>query len=227
MHSNRSNGSFVAFVAIGFALTGCVSPGVRLSAIRWNTANVVQSQNGCESRSLRLASRSTSELHKLMKTMPALCPHELVGKWHGVNKGFGAAFAGIHQDVKVIRNCGARQSGNNILVEQVRVEDLECKGWRPKLDPKTCQPKTMGNFVVEVCGNSNGEPSKLVLNYGKAENPKLDPSRFLVDELVLIEPGLILGRARVRIGLVDLPVAYFVLSRARCETTACDENTSL
>ena len=79
----------------------------------------------------------------------------------------------------------------------------------------------MGNFVVETCSNECGK-RVLMLDYSKAENPTLDPSRFLLDELVTIEPGLLLGRARVQIGWLDLPVAYFVLSRESSQGTQCD-----
>ena len=156
-----------------------------------------------------------------MESQPAPEPSELVGTWYGVNKGYGAAMAGLHQDVKVFHACGTSVSGHNILVKQVAIEDLACKGWQPKLDRATGLPKQMGNFVVETCNNECGK-RKLQLNYSKAENPTLDPTRFLVDELVIIEPGLILGRARVKIGEMDLPVAYFVLTRDASKDSACD-----
>ena len=156
-----------------------------------------------------------------MDTQPAPEPSDLIGTWYGVNKGLGAAMAGLHQDVKVFHACGSGVSGHNILVKQVAVEDLACKGWRPKRDRATGLPKQMGNFVVETCNQECGN-GKLQLNYSQAENPTLDPSRFLVDELVVIEPGLLLGRARVKIGAMDLPIAFFVLTRDPTQNLACD-----
>ncbi len=170
-----------------------------------------------------MASRSPQELGQLMDSESAPSPDELIGTWYGVNKGYGAAMAGLHQDVKVFERCGAVVSGYNILVEQVAVEDLSCKGWRSKIDPKTCLPKTMGNFAVKVCKNECGK-LVLLLDYGQAKNPSFDPSRFLVDELVVIEPGLLLGRARVQMGLLNMPVAYFVLTKEALHRTDCDSS---
>lgn len=201
--------------------SACVSPSVRRSAIRWNLRSQQNTETTCHSSALSLASRSQEELGRLMESQPAPEPLELVGTWYGVNKGFCAAMAGLHQDVKVFYACGTGVSGHNILVEQVAVEELACKGWRPKRDRATGLPKQMGNFVVETCNNRCGK-GKLQLNYSKAENPTLDPSRFLVDELVVIEPGLLLGRARVQIGAMDLPVAYFVLTRDASQDLECD-----
>jgi hypothetical protein len=206
-------GLWLLFLGSFASAFGCVSPGVRRSAIRWNIQSAIDPAHN-RTKALRLAGRPTRELHQLMATKPSPAPCDLVGKWYGVNKGYGAAIAGIHQDVKVFRECEHGVSGYNILVEQVAVEELACKGWRPKLERKTCQPKTMGNFVVD-CQPKEGCPCQqaLVLDYSQADNPVFDPSRFLVDELVVIEPDLLLGRARFRMGWIDMPVAYFVLTR--------------
>ncbi|MEQ1828315.1 MAG: hypothetical protein ABL921_20310 [Pirellula sp.] len=214
-------------LVVFFATTGCVSPTVRRSAIRWNISAALDQDADRGSKALELAGRSPSELKRLMETRPAPCPHELVGTWCGINKGYGAALAGLHQDVKVFRDCGSSVHGFNILVEQVRVEDLNAQGWRPKRNANTCQPKTMGNFVVASSQDCEHQRSKLVLDYSLANNPTLDPSRYLIDELVVIEPDLLLGRARLAIGWVDVPIAYFVLSRHasnHCSrATTCDE----
>ncbi len=202
-------------------MPSCVSPGVKRSAIRWNMQSQTSEKTNGHSSALRLASRSQEELGRLMESQPAPEPSELIGTWFGVNKGYGAAIAGLHQDVKVFHACGTGVSGHNILVEQVAIEDLACKGWRPKRDRATGLPKQMGNFVVETYDKACGK-GKLQLNYSRAENPKLDPSRFLVDELVVIEPGLLLGRARVQIGAIDLPIAYFVLTRDASQDLVCD-----
>jgi hypothetical protein len=197
---------------------GCVAPGVRRSAIRWNFQAPIEHRVSDSSRALELASRKAEELKVLIDSGCSPNPKDLIGTWYGVNKGFGAAMAGLHQDIKVFQACEQGVTGHNILVQQVAVEELECKGWRSKRDPKTCEPKTMGNFVVETCFNERGKLI-LQLDYSQGENPSMDPSRYLVDELVLMEPDLLLGRARVRVGMVDMPIAYFVLFRA---ATPCD-----
>ena len=212
----------VAFLVCSFVMAcGCVAPGVRRSAIRWNLQSQCHSNSTNCSKALELASRSQKELGKLMQSETAPTPDELIGTWYGINKGYGAAMAGLHQDVKVIEKCGAGVSGHNILVVQVPVEDLQCKGWRPQRDPKTGLPKTMGNFTVQICENECGK-KVMRLDYSQVENRAGDPSRFLLDELVMIEPGLILGRARVRFGWLDMPVAYFVLMRGQPNHIDCD-----
>ena len=210
---------FILFVCLAI---GCTSPSVRRSAIRWNFDNSHSPESISQSRAMKIASKSSVELSQLMDSLPAPSTEELIGTWYGINKGYGAAVAGIHQDVKVFRAYGSSIKGYNILVEQVEVEELACNGWRPKIDATTCRPKTIGNFVVETCCDATQGREKLLLNYRKASNPKADPSRYLVDELVLVEPGLMLGRARIQLGWLDMPVAYFVLSKEN-GNSACDE----
>jgi hypothetical protein len=52
---------------------------------------------------------------------------------------------------------------------------------------------------------------KTELDYSLGENPFWEPSRFLVDELVQVDHGLLLGRAYFQVGYVRIPVAYFAL----------------
>ncbi len=218
---------FARCVLLAFSLhvaVGCVSPRVRLSTVRWNLESQSNASSCGQYTLLSLASRKNEELSRLMESQPAPRPSDLIGTWYGVNKGIGPALAGLHQDVKVFRSQGSTVSGYNIMVEQVSIEDLNCKGWKAKRNPNTGVPKKMGNFIVESC-NSHCGRRILRLDYGKAENPLLDPSRHLVDELVTIDGGLLLGRAYIHIGDLEIPVAYFVLSReagaAECDSY-CD-----
>ena len=209
-----------AFGCLTATTIGCVSPGVRLSSVRWNhQQDIVGTKSDSGSRVLKLAGRSTESLERLMEKCPAPYEDELEGTWYGVNKGYGAALAGLHQDVKVFHCSGGQIFGHNILVKQVRVEDLACEGWEPKTEFGTQEPKKMGNFAVKTCVNDHGKRT-LLLDYSQGNNPALDPSRFLVDELVVVEPGLMLGRARVQVKDIGLPIAFFALSRER--TTQCD-----
>jgi len=113
---------------------------------------------------------------------------------------------------------GARRqlgvSGYNILVKQVSINDLPCRGWQPECDSNTCKPKTRGNFiaVAPTCCGKLGHTVKL--DYTIAENPWYDPSRFLIDQLVAIDDDILLGRATANIGAMHIPIAYFVLTRA-------------
>ncbi len=76
----------------------------------------------------------------------------------------------------------------------------------------------MGNFaIVEPCAPCQ----PLLLDYTQAENSWLSPSRQLVDELVMMDEDLLLGRANIQVGNHRTPIAYFVLYRGTSQ--ACDE----
>jgi len=164
-------------------------------------------------RVVQLASLSPSQLNRLLECCPPPDRGELCGQWVGINKGFGPAIAGITQDVKQFKPNGTIGDGNNILVGQVPIHDLTCRGWQPMIDRRTGRDKEMGNFAV--CSGKS-----LELNYSLAKNPFWDPSRFLVDEIVQVEEGLLLGRANFQVGYVRVPIAYFTLSRQPCDS--CD-----
>ena len=58
----------------------------------------------------------------------------------------------------------------------------------------------------------------LLLDYGQGPNHRLDPSRFLRDYLVRVEPGsddLLLGAASVALGPARVPTNFFLLERYR------------
>ena len=195
----------------------------KLSFLSWNLRSLVtKPRETRQSRAFRIASLSNRELYRLMQTRPAPDLTTISGKWNGINKGVGSAMMGLMQDVKVLEG-DQRVCGYNILVKQVAIVDLPCRGWQPVRDPKTCQPKTMGNFVAVAptyCGKLG---HTLKLDYTNAENLWYDPSRFLIDELVQIDNDILLGRATANIGTMHIPVAYFVLTRAReCNCTQAE-----
>lgn len=186
----------------------------KLSFVSWNARSLVtEPREATQSRALQIASLSRRELYRLMQTHPAPDLASIAGKWHGINKGFGPAVAGLMQDVKVLEGHHCVH-GHNVLVKQVAISDLKCRGWRPELDPTTCQPKTMGNFVAlpPDCRGELGHVAKF--DYTQASNPWYDPSRFLIDDIVQIDDNLLLGRATAKVGWMTMPVAYFVLTRA-------------
>jgi hypothetical protein len=145
-----------------------------------------------------------------MERKPAPELDELAGAWNGINKGLGPALAGLTQDVKVFDDNGCCVRGYNRLVHQVPICKLSCHGWESQIDSATCEPKTMGNFVA-IAPQCKCSPLKL--DYTQADNPWYDPSKLLIDDIVKIEPNLLLGRARAQVGIFDIPVAYFVLFR--------------
>ncbi len=199
------------------------------SFLSWNLRSFIGTpREAKQSRAFQIASLSNRELDQLMRNRPAPDLDTLAGKWYGINKGFGSALIGLTQDIKVLENNGC-VTGYNISVKQVAIRDLPCRGWRPQRDPRTCQPKTMGNFIaVAPCSSCRlGRPVKF--DYTIAENNWYDPSRFLIDEIVAIDEDLLLGRATAKLGSMQFPVAYFVLMRGpqcECHSTPATSPTS-
>ncbi len=191
----------------------------RASFLRWNMrsrAGQDECLDSC-SRALELAGRSAFELDSLMARQPAPPVDILHGRWHGINKGVGAAAIGLTQDIKVFDVHASQGKGHNVAVYQVAMDQLSCRGFQPKTNWLTGCEKTMGDFIIQPpC--SSCEPLKL--DYTQAHNSLVDPSRVLVDELVMMDHDLLLGRAHAKVGQHLVPVAYFVLMRG--ESGACD-----
>lgn len=193
----------------------------RATFLKWNMRTRCASSDRLTrcSRALELASRSGFELDSLMASQPAPSVEMLDGRWHGINKGVGAAAIGLTQDIKVFSVRGSCLKGHNVAVHQVGIEQLACRGFQPKINPLTCCEKTMGNFVIQPpCKTC--QPLKL--DYTQADNSPLDPSRWLVDELVMIDHDMLLGKAYTKMGQHLMPVAFFVLTRA--EASQCDQS---
>ena len=204
--------------------SGLERSAAKCSFASWNVrSHLVEPREASQSRALRIASLSNRELYRLMQCHPAPDLSTISGTWYGINKGLMPTMAGLMQDVKVLegQHC---VHGHNIMVKQVAIDDLNCRGWQPEIDSETCQPKTMGNFVViapDCCRSHRSHGTlghALKFDYSKSDNAWYDPSRFLIDEIVQIDANLLLGRANAKVGLVTVPVAYFVLTRAdrRC-----------
>lgn len=71
-------------------------------------------------------------------------------------------------------------------------------------------------YPVDPGEKDNLLPNALLLNYGQGKNPAVDPSGFLRDYLVQVDPendDLLLGKAYVALGSFRLFVSYFVLER--------------
>ncbi len=219
-------GRVLLAMSVVFA-AGCQSLAVRSSFVRWN---IQSAKNGSccvektplhaiEQRALKLASCSEEDLDTYMKQCRAPEFHELVGTWHGINKGLGPALANITQDVKVFHECSSGSlHGFNRLVEQVPLDELSCRGWQAKrrlFDDSTIE---VGRFQAHRVNSKCGSV-RLTLDY-RSHNPPWDPTRYLYDELVLVDQDLVLGRAYAQAGAIRIPIAYFVLFRE--ESVACD-----
>ncbi len=192
----------------------------RQSYIAWNLrSSKGKMVDSGAPRNVQLASLPISELKKLLSTAPPPCPASLEGSWTGINRGLGSAVAGKTQYIKELRADATRPCaighGSNILVERVPIEQLNHHGWRPLIDCQSGCVKRQGRYAIVARG-------KTEFDYSLGENPFWEPSRFLVDEIVQIDEGLLLGRANFQVGYVRIPVAYFTLERI----PSCNSHTS-
>jgi hypothetical protein len=141
---------------------------------------------------------------------PTRC--ELVGKWRGVNKGL-VRMAGVKQFIKEIKPCRCATFGDNIEVHQVSEKMLRCTGWQPKPDLRNGGWKRNGKYLVQPPNHRGPFGHGVIFSYRDGGNRLTDPTRVIVDKVVLLDHDHLLGRASVRVGLLQMPVGYFVLER--------------
>ncbi len=105
--------------------------------------------------------------------------------------------------------------GYNIPVRQ----DGPHAAWTAK--PRDHDPKRFGFFGVNRVdpeSRDNRHLRALLLDYGAAPNPLLDITKGLRDYVVRVHPGsdeLLIGKAWYALGLVRVPVGFFILERHR------------
>lgn len=105
--------------------------------------------------------------------------------------------------------------GYNIPVRQ----DGPHAAWTAK--PRDDDPKRFGFFAVNPVdpeSRDNQHLRSLLLDYGAAPNPLLDVTKGLRDYVVRVNPGsdeLLIGKAWYALGLVRVPVGFFILERHR------------
>lgn len=87
--------------------------------------------------------------------------------------------------------------------------------------PRDDEPKRFGFFAVgpvDPESRDNAHLRALLLDYGRAPNPLLDPSKGLRDYVVRVARGsddLLLGKALYALGPARVPVGFFLLERHR------------
>lgn len=161
---------------------------------------------------LDLVGRSRSALEEalLRGATPAL--DELVGwEMRGMNTPPWARAARIRKFVKGFeRRPGGQVLGYNRAVRQ----GPDRAAWQVTGDP-------FGWYLVssvDPAARDNAYLHAVLLDYGRGENRRLDPSRGLRDYVVRVdEPGaeLYLGKAYAAVGPARVPVSFFVLERLR------------
>lgn len=136
---------------------------------------------------------------------------ELRGRWRGVNKGV-VTLVGYGQFIKEIGIEGEACFGDNVQVHQVSAECLRALGWQPKIAASGLVERR-GRFQIKPADGRGPYGHAATFSYRDGGNPKSDPVRLLVDKVVKVDENHLLGRATARFGLIDIPLAYFMLER--------------
>ncbi len=157
------------------------------------------------------------ELERIMIRGERPDPEALIGwEFRGFNVAFWAPYSPIRKFTKgFFRGRDGATRGYNLPI----VQDGLDRPWRAK--PSDAAPKRFGFYLVTDPApeaRDNAYLHALLLDYGRGDNPLLDPSRVLRDYLVRVRPGsddLLLGKATVALGTARIPTNYFVLQRHR------------
>lgn len=155
------------------------------------------------------------DYRKMFTESRAPQPHELVGRWRGVNKGI-VELAGYRQFIKEIAPMPCDLRGDNIVVEQVSNDLLRSIGWAPVAGmPEEGYVSRIGAFQVQQPRGVGAFKHGAIFSYRAGENKKTDPVRLLVDKLVVLDRNHLLGRVAANFGPIQIPLAYFTLERIR------------
>lgn len=204
---------FNAFLLLALLATASFGQGFRLPPSRVPALGSRLNQTQQNGRDIMDTSAySLLEYRRMYLDGTSPTPSDLVGYWRGVNKGI-VELVGYRQFIKEILPQGPYLSGENIQVGQVSPETARQLGWQVKVDQQTGQPERSGKFAIQA-PNAVGTFGKgAIFSYRDADNQRSDPARLLVDKVVKIDNNHMLGRVTARFGLVEIPLAYFVLER--------------
>jgi hypothetical protein len=167
-------------------------------------------------RFLELVAMGGRDLEQLLLRGQTPEPEELAGwQFRGANSMKWASLARIKKFIKgfYLEGDGGLR-GYNCPVAQDRLD----RPWRAR--PDHDRPRRFGFYTVEpvdATRRDNAYLHAVLLDYGRGDNPRLDPSRGIRDYLVRVddEPDIFLGKAYYAVGPARVPVGYFVLERLR------------
>jgi hypothetical protein len=162
----------------------------------------------------RLADLSMKELEVVFLRGATPSFEELAGwEFRGTNTPAWAKLAGIKKFMKgFYKDPQGDVYGYNCPVVQNGLDDP----WIARPDDEA--PKRFGFYRVDhvdAAARDNAYLHALLLDYGRGNNPRIDPSRGLRDYLVQIEPDVFLGKAYYAVGPLRVPTSFFVLERHR------------
>jgi len=181
------------------------------------TGGAAATDNRPSARVLQLEKMSLDELERVFLdgTTPDL--DQLAGwEFRGLNSPTWFRLLGIKKFIKGFYRRDGGVYGYNCPVVQNKI-DAE---WIARPDDEN--PKRFGFYKVEPVdptARDNAYLHSVLLDYGKGDNPKLDPSRGLRDYLVQVDadnPDIYLGKAYFAAGPLRLPTfSFFILERHR------------
>ena len=155
------------------------------------------------------------DYRKMFKESRTPQPHELVGRWRGVNKGI-VELVGYRQFIKEIVPTPCDLRGDNIVVEQVSNDMLRSIGWAPIAGmPEQGYVSRVGAYQVQHPRGKGTFKHGAIFSYRDGDNERTDPVRILVDKVVVLDRNHLLGRVTANFGLVQIPLSYFTLERIR------------
>ena len=163
-------------------------------------------------RMLDIARRSRRQLDEMFLRGQTPDDDLLIGwEFCGINAVPATRLIGIRKFIKGFERSGdGRVYGYNLPTVQNKLTET----WMAK-------GKRFGFYQVapvDPAARDNAYLHALLLDYGRGDNPRLDPSRGLRDYLVQIDlhnPDLFLGMAYYALGPVRVPLSHFVLQRMR------------
>lgn len=140
-------------------------------------------------------------------------PHELLGRWRGVNKGI-VELAGYRQFIKEIVATPCNIAGDNILVHQVSNDMLRSIGWAPRAGmPEEGYVSRVAPFDIEAPQGIGQFSHGAIFRYRDGGGELKQPVQILVDKVVVLDRNHLLGHVTAKFGLVQIPLAYFTLER--------------
>ncbi|RMH40859.1 MAG: hypothetical protein D6689_12420 [Deltaproteobacteria bacterium] len=173
--------------------------------------------NRPSARVLELERMSPADLERLFVDGATPDPDALAGwEFRGLNTPSYFKLLGIKKFIKGFFRKNGDLYGYNCPVVQNAIDGP----WIAK--PSDDQPKRFGFYRVDrvdPTARDNAYLHALLLDYGRGDNPRLDPSRGLRDYLVQPDrdnPDLYLGKAYYAVGRLRVPTrSFFILERHR------------
>jgi hypothetical protein len=139
---------------------------------------------------------------------------KLVGwEFRGTNTPAFAKLLGIKKFIKGFFRRDGEVWGYNTPVAQNGIH----AEWLPR--PSDSAPKRFGFYRVDhvdPTSRDNHYLHAVLLDYGRGDNPRTDPSQTLRDYVVQVDPDnpdLYLGKAYVAAGPLRIPTSFFLIER--------------